>query len=369
MYQFIHIEVYAESISQKTIHRRNKINSKGQKNSGTKTLQNIRSVIAEAKREADACPHVIEPQPPITIYGMELDEVEKLALACRSEYKDAKGRKLRTDTPTLLAGITSYPSEGYESDSDKFDEWLNDSVEWLKKHYGKNLQNITLHLDEEHPHLHFYAISTDGKAKSIHAGYLAERDIDSSDSKARKEAHQEGMRKFQDSYYFDVAVKNGMLRDGPKRRRLSQPVYKAEKAHAQLMASKMKEINEMDQLAGREIVAMHDEMMVLAKQKSEDISDEMIDATMEEAVSIIESANRQIRKMLENAKSEADRIVQEAMQWSKNAIENIRKMTALEAEVKTLTASNKDIQDQLEYFVDENRDLKRQVAILSKKAD
>lgn len=369
MYQFIHLEIYAESISKKTIHRRSKINSKGQKNSGTKTLQNIRSVIAEAKREPGAHPHVTEPQPPTTIFGIELDEVEKLAIACRTEYKDAKDRKLRTDTPTLLAGTTSYPRESYESNPEKFEEWLNDSVEWLKKHYENNLQNITLHLDEEHPHLHFYAISTDGKAKSIHAGYLAERNIDSGDTKARKEAHQAGMRKFQDSYYLDVAVKNGMLRDGPKRRRLSQPVYKAEKAHAQLMASKMKEINDMDQLAGREIVAMHDEMMVLAKQKSEDMSDELIDVTMQEADSIIESANRQIRKMLANAKSEADRIVQEAMQWSKNAIENIRKMTALEAEVKTLTAANKDTQDQLEYFVDENRDLKRQVAILSKKAD
>lgn len=366
MFQFIHVEVYAEYVSKKTIDRRSKINSKGQKNSGTKTLQNIRSVIAEAKREHDACPHVAEPQPPTKIFGIELEEVERLAIACRNEYKDIQGRKLRTDTPTLLAGITSYPNAQYESDPDKYLEWQNDTVEWLKKHYGNNLKNITLHLDEEHPHLHFYAISADGKAKNIHAGYLAEQAVPPSDTKERKTAYQTGMQDFQDSYYLDVAAKNGMLRDGPKRRRLSQPAHKAELKHAQLLASKIKEIIAMDKLVTNEIIEMHDEMITYGKEKLDDMTNAELDAAEQKADSIIESANRQMRKMLANAKAEADRIVHEAMHWSKNAIENIRKMTALESEVKSLKASNQDIKDQLACFVDENQDLKRQIATLTK---
>ena len=97
MYQFIHLEAYAETVSAKAVDRRTKINSKGKRNSGTKSLLNVRQVIAEAKREDDACPHVVFPQPPVKIYGIDLDEVERLAISSKEGQVDTKGRKLRTD--------------------------------------------------------------------------------------------------------------------------------------------------------------------------------------------------------------------------------------------------------------------------------
>lgn len=68
-----------------------------------------------------------------------------------------------------------------------------------------------MHNDEEHPHIHFYAVSFVGRAKHLHAGYHAESLVDAKDSKLRSLAYKDGLRKFQDRYYMDVSAKNGML--------------------------------------------------------------------------------------------------------------------------------------------------------------
>lgn len=371
MYQFIHLEVYAETVSAKAVDRRTKINSKGKRNSGTKSLLNVRQVIAEAKRKDDACPHVVFPQPPVKIYGIDLDEVERLAISSKEGQVDTKGRKLRTDTPILLAGITSYPRGECELYPEKFNVWLDDTVDWLKLQYGDNLKNITLHLDEEHPHIHFYAISSDGRAKHLHAGYQAESLVDAKDNKARSLAYKEGMRQFQNRYYLDVAAKNGMLRDGPKRLRKSRAVHQAEKAHAQLLGAKINEIDAMDQLAADGIDQMFHEMLDQAKTESERNANTVMAEAMHSASfksnSMIEAAKLKIEKMYAIARNELERLRQEATQWSKSAVENIRKLADAETKVQSLTTEIKDTREQLDYFVSENRELKRTLADLTKK--
>ena len=69
MYQFIHIETYAETVSAKATSLRNKVNKNRQSKAGTKSLLNLRQVIAEAKREPNSHPHILSPQVPKTIYG------------------------------------------------------------------------------------------------------------------------------------------------------------------------------------------------------------------------------------------------------------------------------------------------------------
>jgi hypothetical protein len=363
MYQFIHIDVYAETVSTKAVDRRTKTNSKGKRNGGTKSLLNVHKVIAEAKREEDSCPHVAFPRPPIKIYGIDLDEVERLAIASKVSQTDSKGRKLRTDTPILLAGISSYPRDEYELAPEKFEIWLDDTVNWLKSQYGDHLKNITLHQDEEHPHIHFYAVSPDGRAKYLHAGYQAESLVDIKDSKARSLAYKEGMRQFQDRYYEDVSVKNGMLRDGPQRLRKSRAIHQAEKANAKLLSAKIREIDEVDQLVAASLEQTYHETIEQAKQESaryaKSLMAETIKAVTAKSNSMLETAKLQVEKMFENARHEADLMRDEVMKWSKNTRENIRKLADAEAKVQSLTVEIKVTREQLDYFVAENQELKR----------
>lgn len=371
MYQFIHIEVYPESVSAKAVNRRTTKNNKGNLNSGTKSLLNVRQVIAEAKREVGAHPHVLSPKKPIKIFGLDLDEVEQLALTSKLDQTDSKGRKLRNDTPILLAGVTSYPLDEYEQYPDKFEEWLSDTLEWLKKEYGNNLKNVTLHLDENNPHIHFYAVSPNGRAKHLHAGYQAESLANTKDSKEKSLAYKEGMRQFQDCYYLEVGAKHGMLRDGPKRRRTSRAVYQAEKAHANLLKNKINEIDEMDHSAAEGIEQMYSEMIAQVKKESELHAKSMFAESMNEANIksnlLLEKVKRKIKEMLTSAQSEATRMRQEAIQWSKNAVENMRKLATAEALTESLKFELKETRTQLDYFVAENNDLKSKIKILNSK--
>jgi hypothetical protein len=335
LHQFIHIEVYAEFVSAKAMSRRTKVNKNGKQNFSTKSLLNIRNVIAEAKREHGAHPHVPYPQTPINLYGVDLDEVERLAIASKVGQYDSRSRKLRIDTPILLAGVASYPQAEYVSNKADFDSWLINTVNWLKGMYGDNLKNITQHLDEEHPHIHFYAISPSGRVKQIHHGYIAENLVDVNDKNARKLAYKDGMRKFQDSYFSEVALKHGMLRIGPRRQRKSRAEHNADKSNANLIARKIKDVDLIVQHAIKD-----------TKYKSD---------------LILKSAELNAQELLFKARNEVKLMNDKALQWNKNTIENMRKLDEAEAKVKRLDAQLKTTISELEYFVNENRELERKL--------
>ncbi len=267
MYQFIHIEVYAKQVSKKAITRRTKENK-----DGTRSLRNVRQIIAEAKREPDACSHVDNPLQPKHIYGVSLDEVEALAYESTDGKTDKRGRKLRDDTPIILAGIASYPREEFDSNPDNFKRWLNDTINWLHTEYGDNLKNITMHLDEPHPHIHFYAVSPTGRAKDIHAGYMGEQEQKAqaeNNNASNKNAYKEAMREFQQRYYHDVGAPNGMLKDGPKKLRESRPVYKARAKQAKELADQQRQIESMDKLVSEELELLAEDIKAKAIANAE----------------------------------------------------------------------------------------------------
>lgn len=342
MYQFMHVEIFAESVSTKAVTRRTKINTKGKQNNGTKSLLNVRQIIAEAKREAKACPHVLNPQTPTKIYGVDLDEVERLAIASKVGQYDSRNRKLRIDTPILLAGIASYPYDEYKANQKNFKSWLNDNLNWLKKIYGNNLKNVTLHLDETHPHIHFFSVSISGRAKDIHPGHQAESLIDDSDKNARALAYKDGMRKFQDCYFLEVATKHGMHRIGPKKRRMPRAEYKAENANAELLARKIKAIDLIEQ--------------------------EAIENATNESNSILNEAKRQTENMLSNAQKKIKRMQEELLRWNRNALVNMRKLNEAEEKVKKQDAELKTLKEELEFFAQENKELQRKISSLLSKS-
>jgi hypothetical protein len=334
MHQFIHIEVFSESVSKKAVSRQSK---SGKSNNSTKSRLSVREVIAEAKREPSACHHVISPEPPTKIYGIDLDDVERLAIASKTNQKDKIGKKLRIETPILLGGVTSYPKDEYQSNPNKFYLWLDAVVAWIKNEYGDNLKNITLHLDEENPHIHFYVISPIGRVKSLHPGYQADCLVDPKDSIAKMRAYKEAMRLFQNRYHSDVSSRFGMLRLGQGKQRKTRAEYLADKANAKLLACKIQEIEHLEQVATKNATDKSNLIFNEAKIKTEN--------------------------MLSKTRKEVKLMNEEALRWTKNSIENMRKLKQAEAKVNTLDEELKYTKEALDYFVKENQELQSKLSV------
>lgn len=215
MYQFGHVEAYAR---------------KPQKGAWS-----IRDVAAEAERRREHCMHVEQPQEPIRVFGCSPSEAVEQAEAWGAQAKDAKGRKLRSDAPVLLAGVLSYPRQGEE-----WPEFKEKALVWLKSEYGDNLVSVIEHQDEQHPHIHFYAVPKPGQSfNNLHQGRAAAAEAKrKGETKAAQQyAHNNAMRDWQDRLYQAVGREFGLARLGPKRQRLTRAEWVAQQAAQQAILS------------------------------------------------------------------------------------------------------------------------------------
>lgn len=197
MHQFIHINSYSLTTPKKT------------KEGG----HSVRSIVGEANREPGNHPHVKNPQPPVLLHGKPLELLESTCETWASSMTDAKGRKLRKDALCLVAGVVSAPAEIGEG----WQAFRDDSVAWLRKKYGDQLQTVVEHTDEDQPHLHFYVTPAPGQRfDTIHEGRAASDAIKGTGVKATKEiAYNAAMTRFQDDFGAAVAQRHGMDRLGP----------------------------------------------------------------------------------------------------------------------------------------------------------
>lgn len=215
MYQFGHVEAYAR---------------KPQKGAWS-----IRDVAAEAERKREHCMHVEQPQEPIRVFGCSPSEAVEQAEAWGAQAKDAKGRKLRSDAPVLLAGVLSYPRQGEE-----WPEFKEKALAWLKSEYGDNLVSVIEHQDEQHPHIHFYAVPKPGQSfNNLHQGRAAAAEAKrKGETKAAQQyAHNNAMRDWQDRLYQAVGREFGLARLGPKRQRLTRAEWVAQQAAQKAIAA------------------------------------------------------------------------------------------------------------------------------------
>lgn len=215
MYQFGHVEAYAR---------------KPQKGAWS-----IRDVAAEAERKREHCMHVEQPQEPIRVFGCSPSEAVEQAEAWGGQAKDARGRKLRSDAPVLLAGVLSYPRQGEE-----WPEFKLKALTWLKSEYGDNLVSVIEHQDEQHPHIHFYAVPKPGQSfNNLHQGRAAAAEAKrKGETKAAQQyAHNNAMRDWQDRLYQAVGREFGLARLGPKRQRLTRAEWVAQQAAQQAILS------------------------------------------------------------------------------------------------------------------------------------
>ena len=229
--QFLRIQSYARVASKKAQQVENARAAK--KGKPPKTIWNSSEVIAEALRDEGACGHVKAPEPPTFHYG---DEKRMRGLVAELDgYANAiharTGKRLRKDTAHMLAGVLSYPDD---APKDRYPEWRARSIKWLKKRYGRHLVAVLEHLDENNPHLHFYAIEPKGlDVKAIHEGWTAKKD---------GQDYRDAMRLVQDDYHRDVSAWVGLTRIGPGRKRLERDEYMAMKADAEQTRTMLRDI-------------------------------------------------------------------------------------------------------------------------------
>lgn len=197
MHQFIHINSYSLTTPKKA------------KEGG----HSVRSIVGEANREPGNHPHVKNPQPPVLLHGKPLELLESTCETWASSMTDASGRKLRKDALCLVAGVVSAPAEI----GDGWQAFRDDSVAWLRRKYGDQLQTVVEHTDEDQPHLHFYVTPAPGQRfDTIHEGRAAADAIKGKGTKASREiAYNAAMTRFQDDFSEAVALRHGMDRLGP----------------------------------------------------------------------------------------------------------------------------------------------------------
>lgn len=246
--QFIHVETYSLVESKKTRVKKvkgkdgNMVNVEQKKTKGT-----ISSIIAEGMREPDFCSHIKDPQDEV-IYlyqnketlgrQFRLSDIESYCEKVREENKDELGRKLRADASLLLAGVASFKREEDQTmedciQSDRFQVWMHETLEFLKNEYAENLKVVKLDFDEGHPHLHFYAVNDKGSAKKLHDGFRAtdkfkkdyKLEYKSTDKEKLKslklrenQVYKKAMSNYQDKYQKHMQ-KVKYLKYGPRRTR------------------------------------------------------------------------------------------------------------------------------------------------------
>lgn len=245
MYQFVHVESYSRAAPKTAIHA----NKKSGKVSG-KIGRCVKFVVDEAIRAPGSTAHIDNPLPPIYHYGKPLEELAATCDDWAASVKDASGHKLRKDALCLLAGVVSAPNA---IDEEAWGAFREDVIKWLKEKYGDQLQTIIEHIDEEHPHLHFYVVPKLGcRFESEHEGRAAAITAKAEGGKKalQNQAYKAAMRGFQDDFYDKVGIEHGFTRIGPGRRRLTNEEHKLEliqaaaAAHAIAKARERVEISE-----------------------------------------------------------------------------------------------------------------------------
>lgn len=188
-------------------------------------------LLAEASREPGHCSHVEHPMPPTLIFGLPLSEVEKRAdawavsqtVSVKMKNGNLVQRKMRSDGPVIAAGVISLPR-------DRILDWpafRDNAVAQLQKKHGDRLVSAVEHLDEAHPHLHYYLVPLPGESfGAVHDGYAASREARAQPDNKIRSAYNAAMSGWQDWVQEHIAGPFGLARTGPRRERLSRKAWK-----------------------------------------------------------------------------------------------------------------------------------------------
>lgn len=285
---FIHVDVYARKVAK-----------------GKTTARTAREIVSEAVREVNHVHHLETPGDPILLFGDNPDEVLDVAETMVENERDPKGRKVRSDKPILLAGVSSFPIRWDELDGNSraaYEKWKSMTMDFLKQEYGKNLMSVVEHTDEERPHLHFYAVAEKvSETRDLHPGHGKSKGLAGAVAMA---AYKAGCRDFQDRYWMDVGLPVGLTREGPKRARLSRPAWQDQKERAAMVGeahSKMLSLWEEAKSAWDEVETVLSE----AQEKTKEAMRKAVaegKAKTKGLLDMLEKKNKECDDTLENVK-------------------------------------------------------------------
>lgn len=263
--QFVHMETYAMSVSKL---RKSREAIRAEKKKVVDRKLSVEEICGEAARLDGHAPHVEVTKPPQLLFGVDPAELPVIlkqriddANTAIKEVKAAMPRgtrrlgpkAIRKDTHCLMTMVASFPIPWFDPETggsnfedsenrDLLEHWKDLNLSWAGRQaekLGFDLMSVVLHVDEKFPHLHFIGIPTNERvdARQCHPGYAAvSNEIEEKGTavkrKLRDRIYVKAMRGFQDCYFEEVGIPAGLLRTGPKRRRLPGGVYKAEKAAA-----------------------------------------------------------------------------------------------------------------------------------------
>lgn len=251
-FQFAHMQTYSQ-----------KGNSKNRSST---------DVLLENSRVPGNAPHVENAEPPNLIYGNDpADAIELInqRFELSKVHLRGTGQRIQANTHVLNGAVFSHPTTtaqlkiADEATRQDYLKWRQLSCEFAIKdaeRMGLEVVSIVEHLDESHPHIHVLSIpkvDADNPRMDIkrrHVGHSAAKSAYDATLEANLEegiprqqalksatnastsAFKKAMRTWQDSYYNEVAIKCGQARFGPKRARLSRPLWvKAQRNAEQLV--------------------------------------------------------------------------------------------------------------------------------------
>ncbi|HEY0013226.1 MAG TPA: hypothetical protein VGB79_10305 [Allosphingosinicella sp.] len=270
-YQFVRMDTYAMAVPKLRAQFETKRRELGREVERKLTVEEI---CAEAARVPGNHQHIVEPEAAVMLFGLAPEDIpawlqgridEKNAEIAAEKRAMPRGarrggpRAIRSDSPVLIAVVGSHPffMKGDGTDYPSLDDpqcraavemWKAGWVEWkLKEAAARGAQVISIveHVDEGHPHLHAFEIADNPRldARAAHPGFAAKRavtPIDGEDEKATAKrantAYKDAMMRWQDEHHARVSVDHGLLRIGPRRRRLGRAPYQQEKKAADGLA-------------------------------------------------------------------------------------------------------------------------------------
>jgi hypothetical protein len=148
----------------------------------------IRDIVSEATRQPEACPHVDNPKPPILLHGYPLLKLVEIAECWGRQARTNSGGQYRKNQPIAACGVFSCPSDLRK---DAWNAMKMRFIDYLNRQYGDRLKTVIEHIDEAHPHLHFYLVPRDGEDfGSVHPGYAASRKVRRDSIRAEKDDYR-----------------------------------------------------------------------------------------------------------------------------------------------------------------------------------
>jgi len=184
----------------------------------SKKQRGVRDIIGEADRIESNSRHIDAPRPPEVLFG-NLKGLADSLIAESDDLRSELGKRQRRDTQILLTTVISYPvpfSELDDKGKQRLRCWLVEVVAWVKSQFGKHLNAVVMHTDENYPHVHCF-VSDHGRSISpLHPG------------RAAGVAYKKKMHELQVSFWKQVSAQfNFSHRSKEPRKRLSRKKHLA----------------------------------------------------------------------------------------------------------------------------------------------